>query len=127
MKKNYSLIFVFLILISLVACSEKNIKFQSGRDTFASFGNGEFQILRISIDRKYIFFDEDKKKIIESNVYSYYDNNPFLYITGTQGYSIINYKTGEIKQKSDLNKLEDKEKQMFEVKDKFKSIKDNFK
>lgn len=111
MRKPISIIIIvalFLIglyLFSTNGCEEK--KHPSGRDTIESFGDGRFQILGPS-DTKSLYDGEAQdmtKASIEDNVYKYKVKGDLVYVIGQRGYTIVNYRTGEINQYKEINKF----------------------
>lgn len=68
-----------------------------GRDTEKIFGDGRFVILRDTVNHVNVLYDREKQQQIEYVVFKYKEKEPFVYMIGKDGYTIINYKNGELK------------------------------
>ncbi len=95
------LLTIFNLLLMFGVFDEKldvaaDIVYQAGRDTTLFVGTGRFQILRgvKENDVKYFCaFDCETAATIDPDVHSYYQDrtNKFLYLLGSQGYTVIGY------------------------------------
>ncbi len=96
------LLTIFNLLLMFGVFDEKpdvadDIVYQEGRDTALFVGTGRFQILRgveISDDVEYFCaYDSETAATIDPDVHSYYQDrtNKFLYLLGSQGYTVIGY------------------------------------
>ncbi|WP_461206735.1 hypothetical protein [Clostridium sp. DL1XJH146] len=105
--KNKYLISLLAILIFLLSGCE-NYKYPPGRDTRDYWGcDAEYQIIYEGL------CNNKDDSIIEPVIHKYYTSGYYVYITGSKGYTILNWKTGEIKQNFDLNLFTDGEKEIF--------------
>ena len=100
------LLTIFNLLLMFGVFDEKpdvadDIVYQEGRDTSLFVGTGRFQILRgveISDDVEYFCaYDSETLTTIDPDVHSYYQDitNKFLYLLGSQGYTVIGYGENE--------------------------------
>lgn len=118
--------FVVILLLIWGGCSLfsscQKVKYQSGRDTVVSFGDGTYQIVRVpnppesdNSQPTYTFSlcNLDTQGDIEDNVIEYLQIKPIIYIFGEQGYTMVNYETGEIIQKKALKDLLVKYQEVF--------------
>lgn len=125
-KENKILVITFVILIligtvfSFTSCQE--LKYSPGRDTYELFGDGTYQIL-CAPDKTYVLHDCDNSNNIEEYIYRYRKISPLVYVVGKNGYTILNYETGIIEQKSDINDFSDKDREIFQKETKFKRLK----
>ncbi len=96
------LLTIFNLLLMFGVFDEKpdvaaDIVYQEGRDTALFVGTGRFQILRgveISDDVEYFCaYDSETAATIDPDVHRYYQDrtNKFLYLLGSQGYTVIGY------------------------------------
>lgn len=95
------LLTIFNLLLMFGVFDEKldvaaDIVYQEGRDTALFVGTGRFQILRgvKENDVKYFCaYDSETLTTIDPDVHSYYQDrtNKFLYLLGSQGYTVIGY------------------------------------
>ena len=112
----------FLGVMNITSCSNQQSYFP-GRDTFFSFGNGRFQIMRPNKGQQnYNLYDYQKELYIGQNVHEYYQSNPNVYIVGDKEYTILHFKTGEIKQYTDLSNFTKSESDIFRNRSKFSKI-----
>jgi hypothetical protein len=116
-KTILSLLFIIIIVIILIyllyfiiILSDNN--YTSGRDTIESFGNGRFQIIRISNEKKELS-DLKELKTIESDIQVYYQTENRVYIIGNNGYCILNCSEENYKQSKDLSDFAIEEQQIF--------------
>lgn len=111
------LIVLICISILLVGCSNIPKKYPKGRDTVESFGDGRFQVLKVGPDKILYLVDESKPqfngRVVESNVSGYTRKGEFVYVVGKGGYTVLNYKTGELRQYESLDELPDQEQKLF--------------
>lgn len=99
-------------LFFLVGCEEK--KHPSGRDTIESFGNGRYQIVGVVNKRVLVDLDRNIRPSVEDNVYKYKVRGDLVYVIGQRGYTIVNYRTGEINQYKEINKFTLGDRKIFE-------------
>jgi hypothetical protein len=119
MRKITSIVLICFILLFLSACqNNQNSKYPMyGRDTHKAFGDGRFAIL---ISEKYAFnspeinpntntvyslFDRENQKDVEISVYKYKEIEPYLYIVGESGYTLVNYISGHIEQHNSIDEF----------------------
>jgi hypothetical protein len=110
MRKISSIVLICFILLFLSACqNNQNTKYpMGGRDTHVAFGDGRFAILigeryafnspeyNPKTNRIYSLFDNENQQTVEINVYKYKEIEPYLYIVGESGYTLVNYVSGQI-------------------------------
>lgn len=80
MKKT--LFIIICVITAIVICSCGNVKYSSGRDTLASFGDGTYQIGQTHTHKRILKNLEYNVSIVPI-VYAYYENDSHLYVTGT--------------------------------------------
>lgn len=94
-------------------------KYIIGRDTVESFGNGRYQIIRISIDKdvkeRNTLYDLKENTTIESDIYMFHHNkkNSTVYIIGINGYTVLKYGEEGYKQSKSLQDFTDEENSLF--------------
>ena len=115
--------------ITITSCQKQ--KYPSGRDTYESFGDGTFQILRpIGIadlqEDGYNLWEHGNPTAIEDKIYKYKEISPFVYFVGLKGYTVLNYETGKFVQNKDLNSFPQDQQKVFKE-EKFKTLKEKSK
>jgi hypothetical protein len=118
MRKITSLVLICFVLLFLSACQNNiNSKYPIGRDTYEAFGDGRFAILiceRYAFDspeynpktnRIYSLFDIENQQTVEINVYEYKEIEPYLYIVGESGYTLVNYVSGQIEHHNSIDEF----------------------
>lgn len=102
--KSIHFMTLILIFVSLFYNCEK-ISYHSGRDAYASFGNGRFQILRgYDVQRTLTLYDVEKQKTIVSRVRDHSKKQDKVFALGEDGiYTVLNYITGEYRQFNSIN------------------------
>ncbi len=97
--KKILLCLLSIILILLCGCKPNNTNSYLGGDTIAVFGNGRYTIFvsynQYETKREWSLYDEEKKELIEGDVYNYKEIAPYVYTVGAGGYKKLNYETGE--------------------------------
>lgn len=72
----------------------------SGKDTVESFGDGRYQIIRVS-DEKHqeilLLVDLKTNETIETQVYNKKEINNIVYLVSANGYCVLDYKNGILK------------------------------
>lgn len=106
---SIKIIVLFIVLSMVLGCTK--VKYQPGRDTHEFFGDGTFQIL--SSSRRMVLVNNDKLQNVETNVYKYRDINPFVYVIGEKGFTLIDYKNKTVKQNSQIEYFSTEEKEIF--------------
>ncbi len=125
-KRIFIICLLGFLLINLVSCKE--LKYQWGRDTYDLFGDGTYQIDRVpnigSSEQIYALYDCSTLEDIEMDIYRYTHIEPYVYVVGASGYTILNYQTGELIQKMKLEDLPKNEQQVFAEETDFKTLRD---
>lgn len=112
-----SLLIIFMLVLSTMWYIDSKSEYSlGGMDTEKAFGNGRYSILLYHITlvdspvynsknykNAYDFFDVKEQKAIDDNVFKYKDIKPYAYVIGKNGYTVLNYQTGEFKQSKKLN------------------------
>lgn len=89
-------ILLILLFLPLLGCQQE--KYPSGRDTFKSFGDGRFQILRYGHISLHLH-DGVTQKIIVDRVKDYTTNGDLAYFLAEDGmYTVLNFVTAEYHQ-----------------------------
>ena len=107
MKIKKLSIFVLIFILCLSGCAgTKKVKYQSGRDTYLSVGDGRFQMMS-SFD--YTIYDLKEDESVFDKITFYYDDSKEskLYLVNeNNNYMIIDYKNNSYKSydKSNLSK-----------------------
>ena len=103
--KNKIVLVVIICCFGLVACiNDTNEKYWSGKDTYLSVGDGQFQILSTPID--YSLFDWYKDNPIFQDISEYYDDydNSLLYLVNRKNkYLVLDYKNKQYKKYKNEN------------------------
>jgi hypothetical protein len=109
-KNLLLMLLCFTIIVGLSGCYN-DYKYKPGKDTVAIFGDGKFQILSGPTSNSLTNYEADLN--IEYIVYKYKEIKPLVYVIGESGYTILNYKTGQIRRYKKLKEIEDPEQQIF--------------
>lgn len=109
---------VFIIVIFIVLSNISESKYpRGGRDTVKEFGDARFVILvgyNSDNSKFWTLYDRsDYGKSLDEDVYVYEDKKPFAYVIGSEGYTLINYKTGDIIQSNNLSDFNDENINIF--------------
>ena len=131
------LLFVLSTMSILISCSKNNERYPWGRDTEVYIGDGRFQIFRVydyehpadyydsNIEPKcyYCVNDSETMESIEDDIYKYYDDGKnLLFLSGSNGYTVIDYKSAVWIQHEEVEEFEDKYKKIFLQSWKFKDL-----
>ncbi|KNZ70399.1 hypothetical protein Tfer_0963 [Thermincola ferriacetica] len=101
----------FLLLGTIMGC--QSYKYPAGRDTERLFGDGKYQILKVT-DDVFSLNNVETAEPIESHVYKYKEINQFIYVIGRDnGYTVLNYETGQIKKSKELKNFNQSEREKF--------------
>lgn len=114
MKKLILVIFISLVLIITIHSLYVKcfIKYPSGKDTLAHFGNGTYQIF--SGAEEYVLFNVKRQMTIVEDVYRYKIIKNNVYIFGfNPRYTILNYKEHKIEHFLSLNEMPEDIKKIF--------------
>lgn len=123
------LFLIFGMCFVLIACQK--VKYQSGRDTIVSFGDGTYQILQVPISPAqsgskptyvYSLYNLNSDSEIEDNVIEYLQIKQNVYTVGEKGYTVLNYETGEITQEKVLKDIPEKYKEIFNKENTFTKL-----
>lgn len=133
--KKITMNFISILALILVMCSAliayQKVKYQSGRDTVVSFGDGTYQILRAPIPPAqsgskptfvYSLCNLDTDSDIEDNVIEYLQIKHDIFAFGEKGYTVLNYKTGEITQEKELKDMPEKYQEISKKKNAFTKL-----
>lgn len=96
-------------------------KYARGKDTVAFFGDGTIQIYNLTDQRKVLRNNEIGEEI-EPDVFMYFVANNDVYVVGANGYTIVNYSTGKVKQNGVLENFTPAEINIFKNKKRFTVI-----
>lgn len=114
MKIKKLSIFVLIFILCLSGCAgTKKVKYQSGRDTYLSVGDGRFQMMS-SFD--YTIYDLKEDKSVFDKITFYYDDSKEskLYLVNeNNNYMIIDYKNNSYKS-YDKSNLSNELKKIFD-------------
>ena len=114
MKIKKLSIFVLIFILCLSGCAgTKKVKYQSGRDTYLSVGDGRFQMM-ISFD--YTIYDLKEDDSVFDKITFYYDDSKEskLYLVNeNNNYMIIDYKNNSYKS-YDKSNLSNELKKIFD-------------
>ncbi|MDP4153637.1 MAG: hypothetical protein Q8865_09415 [Bacillota bacterium] len=75
-----SFMYIAILMVLLIACSADNIKYSSGIDTVHSYGDGEFQIAKISYSL--LLSDEKYSACLVDEIKKYKKIDKYLYVLG---------------------------------------------
>lgn len=89
---------VILLLMIVFVGAGYLIFFTKGKDDVASFGNGRFDIIRDSSPKRYFFYDSKAMCFLESDIYAYWSFDNKIYIYGGDGYTVVEFTEGSVKQ-----------------------------
>lgn len=127
MAKKFVIIFfisvIILILLFIIGINS-NI-YQSGRDTYKTFGDGRFQML-YTPEKTYSLSDLKDSGTVENTIYMYYENKleSSVYVYGTDGYVIVNYKANTLKLYKSFTDMSDQNQSIFTQTQKFNMLVD---
>ncbi|MFR3835672.1 MAG: hypothetical protein ACLTYP_10965 [Eubacterium sp.] len=114
MKIKKLSIFVLIFILCLSGCAgTKKVKYQSGRDTYLSVGDGRFQMMS-SFD--YTIYDLKEDESVFDKITFYYDDSKEskLYLVNeNNNYMIIDYKNNSYKS-YDKSNLSNELKKIFD-------------
>ena len=114
MKIKKLSIFVLIFILCLSGCAgTKKVKYQSGRDTYLSVGDGRFQMMS-SFD--YTIYDLKENESVFDKITFYYDDSKEskLYLVNeNNNYMIIDYKNNSYKS-YDKSNLSNELKKIFD-------------
>lgn len=127
-----SILVIFIISVVFVACEGEG-EYPEGRDVVKSFGDGRYGIARMlrwfeeeknDPENKMIYTLRDRKEqeTIEPDVDKYLEKGSKVYVIGENGYTVLDYKTGEIENYKDTSELPEEYSQIFDKQSKFKVI-----
>lgn len=71
---------------------------------------------------QYVLRDRKAQETIEPDVDKYLEKGSKVYVIGENGYTVLDYKTGEIENYKDISELPEEYSQIFEKQSKFKVI-----
>ncbi len=122
MKKNIISAFIILFLITLgsyLLLNDDSPYPKGGRDTVVEFGDRRFVILKgykpseEGNVKYYLLYDQKTDETIEYEIYNYKIEKPYAYTVGYNGYTKLNYNTGEYKQSIDLSAFNKDDQEIF--------------
>ncbi|MBQ6143217.1 MAG: hypothetical protein IJI84_01830 [Clostridia bacterium] len=93
------------------------------RKTVESFGNKRFAIEKgtrvgnedkiIDGEKRYFLFDRSKNEDVDYDVKSYKKSGSYVYILGCEGYTRLDYETGEVIQSEDIDSFGEEDRKIF--------------
>lgn len=107
--KKFVIITIILLTIFCSGCVPKdNSPYPNGgRDTYDQFGNRRFVLLS---GGGLTLYDRKTDSTIDYDVYDYIDREPYVYIYGSEGYTRLNYETGDYSQSKDIDRFKEEDK-----------------
>lgn len=111
MKSNVIFFSLLFVISCLYGCKE--MKYNSGRDTIESFGNGRFQIIRVDGERKTLY-DLEKQRTIVYKAVNWKKSKDYVYILEGRNstFVVLNLENGNVQRfhntqemSDDLNKV----------------------
>ncbi len=101
MKKQFMIILILLtILCSGCMPTDDSPYPNGGRDTYDQFGNRRFVLLS---GGGLTLYDRKTDETIDYDVYNYVEIKPYVYAVGSEGYTKLNYVTGDYSQSKDID------------------------
>jgi hypothetical protein len=95
----------------VVGCKQK--KYHSGRDTVESFGDGRFEIGRLS-GEKLVLGDAENRTAGFMDVYKYKTKGNWVFASSEEDtFAVLNYETGDYTMYKDINFVPDDYKKIF--------------
>lgn len=87
-----------------------------GRDTVASFGTGQYAIMKLWNEDELYWSLENLKtgETIEYMVYNYKEVENYVYVVGYYGYTKLNYETGEYQKEENMEVYSAEDQAIFE-------------
>ena len=108
----------FILLFAFKGCTidtEEKL-YPIGRDTVASFGTGQYAIMKLWNEDELYWSLENLKtgETIEYMVYNYKEVGNYVYVVGYYGYTKLNYETGEYQKEEDMEAYSEEDRAIFE-------------
>lgn len=115
MKMRYGKTLISLFLVSIIivllilSMNHRHLKYQSGRDTVRSFGDGTYQIFKGNV----LMSLDLPEQVIVNRVKKFRELKPRVYIFGDQKYFVLDYQRKTIQIYSDLETMPSEIKKVF--------------
>lgn len=120
------LMLLFCAILGLCSCFPAETKYPIGRDTAVRVGDGRFDILRTTdvddsgkvLGNMYCVIDCETQDQIEPNVNEYFldYSNSKLYLIGSEGYTVVDYKKTNWKTHKNIAEFNADEQNIFNKK-----------
>lgn len=96
-----------------------------GRDTVAQFGDRRFMVLRGEAEPyskviEWTLYDNKTNDSIDNSIDNFKEVKPYVYTIGSEGYTKLNYETGQLKQSKTLSDFSVDDQKIFDMLEKAK-------
>lgn len=116
-RKMYILVLILVVVFAIGLLDEirnQKMRHPIGRDTVKSFGDGTYQIQRLSIDKRNELVNLDESQTIINDVEKFRQAHQKVFVIGDGQYVVLTYEEGIIEIYDNLQDIPDNYKKQFE-------------